>query len=105
MSEQTEVHEDVSALKSEVESQSTGLNNASPDELRRGIADYFRAQEPAPQTVQVPGLPGNLTPQQREAAMDLYEKNLLQKDAGQVSQSERNYLAAKVQEVLRSMGR
>jgi hypothetical protein len=85
--------------------QNSSLNTVSPDELRRGIADYFRAQEPAPQALYAPGLPANMPETQKQSVTDLFESGAMAKRADQVTAAERDHLAARINEVLRGLNR
>jgi hypothetical protein len=61
------------------------------EELRSGVAEYMRAQQ---QTSRPPDAPGceSLSDKAREGARDAYTSHIMNKPAGQISETEREFL-------------
>lgn len=77
----------------------------STEELRAALAEYERGARPAPAAAPLP--PG-ITPQDSQQARDtasaLYLESIMRKDAGQLTQGERDFLRANVGSALRDLG-
>jgi len=74
------------------------------EELRDAVAEYQRGTQPArPQPPDAPGCAG-LSDKARETANTLYGENILNKQAGQITPDEREFLRAGIAATLKDLG-
>jgi hypothetical protein len=80
------------------------ISQMSTDELRAALAEFTQSQHPAGS--QVPDAPGcaGLSDASRDTAATLYGQSIMKKQAGALTQEERDFLRASVGPALRDLG-
>jgi hypothetical protein len=73
-------------------------------ELRAALDEYNRSQNSVPAAPLPPGVKVEDSQQTRDTASALYLESIMRKDAGQLTQGERDFLRASVGSALRDLG-
>lgn len=81
------------------------IDQMSAAELRAAIAEYERSTRPAPAAAPLPpGFTSKDSQKAQDTASALYLDSIMRKDAGALSQGERDFLRASVGSALKDMG-